>query len=70
MPDEAWVVPEDRTLDSFLDGESAADDRVQPAVSTAAWTPDGVPCPRCGESTTRRFRGADGDLVCPDCKRW
>ncbi|MFB6104224.1 MAG: hypothetical protein ABEJ57_03950 [Halobacteriaceae archaeon] len=59
---------EDRTLDAFLDGDDAED--VEPIESTAAWSPEGVDCPRCGTVTHRRFREADGSLVCPDCKRW
>ena len=53
-------------------GESRAsrtDDAVDPATSTAAWSPDGAPCEECGDSATWRWRDA-GALVCERCTSW
>ena len=44
-------------------------DSVEPAATTAAWSPDGEPCRACGASVSYRWQGEDG-LVCPDCKEW
>ncbi|MFO8116130.1 MAG: hypothetical protein R6U01_12390 [Halorubrum sp.] len=53
-------------------GEATVDDGpddADPAVPTATWTTDGVPCDRCGEPVARRWLD-DGDLVCGACKEW
>lgn len=42
---------------------------VEPAVSTATWTPGGGVCKVCDSTTERRWR-ENGTLVCVDCKDW
>lgn len=64
---------EDASLDEFLaseaaDGATDASAAAGPG-STYAFSPGGAECTACGATTTRRWR-QDGDLVCPDCKRW
>lgn len=72
-------VPEDTTLDAFLDADATADEEApvdsstvedQPAESTAAWSATPVECPRCDADVHRRYRTDDGRLVCSACKRW
>ncbi|MFC7167041.1 DUF7573 domain-containing protein [Halospeciosus flavus] len=44
-------------------------DDTEPAETTHAFDADGSECEACGATVERRWR-QDGDLVCPDCKRW
>lgn len=65
-------MPEDTSLDQFLDGstdradsvdhEEADDDATtgEPAVSTYRFDPGGGTCASCGETVTARWRDADG----------
>ena len=70
----------DHSLDEFA-RDSESDDAesvergqpesttVDPAVATAAVSPDGAPCESCGEAVPRRWHD-DGEYVCPACKEW
>ena len=49
-------------------GSVAASD-ANPATTTSAWTGGGRRCERCGD-TVQRLWGAEGTLVCPECKDW
>ncbi|WP_336328077.1 DUF7573 domain-containing protein [Halovenus sp. HT40] len=51
------------------DGDEPASTTVDPAVATAAVSPDGAPCEACGTAVPRRWHD-DGQYVCPDCKEW
>jgi len=57
------------------DPQSPADDdrvspgAVEPATTTAVWSPDGAACSACGTAVEHRWRDEDG-LVCADCKEW
>lgn len=42
---------------------------VEPATSTAAWSPGSATCDACGARTDWRYRD-DAGLVCPDCTSW
>lgn len=42
---------------------------VDPATSTAAWSPDGDACIVCDTVVHLRWESETG-LVCPDCKEW
>ena len=59
--------PDDEPIES--ESSEALDDAVEPAVSTYAFSPDGASCAACGTVVQKRWRD-DGELVCPDCKRW
>lgn len=54
----------DETSGSATDGAEGDAD-----PPTYAWSPDGVACGTCGAVVERRW-GADGRLVCGDCKEW
>lgn len=69
---------EDRSLEDFAGGRSAADEAetteedsetADPAVATYRWDPDGVECAACGESVERLWN-ADEGFVCEACKEW
>ena len=54
----------DPAEEEVLDPES-----VDPAQPTYDWSPDGMECVACGDTTSTRWR-QDGAYVCADCKEW
>lgn len=60
--------PEDEDGGAPAGSEAVDPSEVDPAASTAVWTPGGT-CGECGEAAERRWRQA-GTLVCDECKRW
>jgi len=76
-------VPDDATLDDFLDDsaadgereDSAADEKKErdeaadSATVTFEYDPEGGPCAVCGKTVTERWTDEPGP-VCADCKEW
>jgi len=56
----------DKPVDEAQTGEKAD---IEPATSTAQWSPDGTACESCGEPVERLWVD-DGRRVCGDCKQW
>lgn len=49
--------------------EAVREESVEPAASTAQWTPSGAFCERCETETSRLWMDDDA-IVCRDCKNW
>ncbi|WP_396611544.1 hypothetical protein ACH9L7_15280 [Haloferax sp. S1W] len=60
----------DDTAESVSDDTATEEDSDAPdTLATYRWTPDGTPCPACGETVQKRW--LDGEqYVCHDCKDW
>ncbi|WP_089881099.1 DUF7573 domain-containing protein [Halogeometricum limi] len=64
LSDEETPAIERDTATEPVDPETVA-----PAVGTYRFDPDGVDCPRCGETVDRLWLD-DDEQVCKDCKDW
>lgn len=68
-PDED-ALPDPEQADATEPGGPPVDPSdVEPAQTTAAWSPDDATCGDCGSSTDWLWRDGDA-LVCPDCTSW